>query len=93
MTKQVLKGRIEFTDETNKEFDRDFTATLDESVSSEYGNGTCLVIKFGKMQNGRIPENKYVDTRYAKGIVENFKGWVELYFKVNFLEHTLIFED
>lgn len=92
MDKQVLKGRIEFTDEENKKFDRHFTATLDKTSGFTYGNDTCVVIEFGAMQNGKVPESKLIDTRYDIDIVENFKGWVELYFKTNFLEHTLMLE-
>lgn len=93
MKKQVLKGRIEFCDEANKKFDRDFTATLDKSGAFEYGNGTCVVIEFGAMQNGIIPEEKLFDTRYEKGITKHFKEWLETYFANNYSANNLIWKD
>lgn len=93
MEQQILKGRIEFVDECNKKFDRDFTARLEKSKAFEYGNGSCVIIKFGAMLNGRTPESKYFDTRYEKGITKSFKEWVVKYFQNNYYEHTLIFDD
>lgn len=93
MEKQVLKGRIEFIDDDKKEYNREFTATLDKSCAFDYGNGTCVVIKFGAMQNGRTPESKLFDTRYEKGITKNFKNWLIGYFEREYCEHTLVFEN
>ena len=56
MKEIVLKGRLNFTEEYNKTFDRDFVASLQKSSAFEYGNGTCVVIEFGAFKDGRIPD-------------------------------------
>ncbi len=89
MKKQVLMGRIEFVDSCNKEFDCKFTARLEKSAAFEYGNGSCVIIEFGAMQNGRTPRSRYIDTRYAKGVISNFENWIREFFRENYMAHTL----
>ena len=89
-----VKGKIEFKDSYNKEYDRDFTATLGESGAFQYGNGTCVDIEWGKMANGRTAQNVYIDTRYDTTIKANekdFKKWLVNYFTDNYDSHILKF--
>jgi hypothetical protein len=87
-----VKGKIEFKDSYNKEYDREFTATLGESRAFQYGNGTYVEIEWGKMANGGSLQNTLLDTRYDITIKNNekdFKKWVENYFKENYDDHIL----
>ena len=46
-----------------------YTLTLEKSCMFEYGNGTCVALKVdGKFYT-------MFDTRYAVGIVGNFRDW------------------
>lgn len=89
----VLKGRIEFTEEENFEYNRDFTATLRESAAFEYGNKTAVDIEFGPMVNGRTPSPVLLDTRYDKTIKRNaddFRFWLRKYFRDNYADNIVI---
>lgn len=89
----VLKGRIEFTEEENFEYNRDFIATLRESAAFEYGNKTAVDIEFGPMVNGRIPSPVLLDTRYDKTIERNadgFRFWLRKYFRDNDADSIVI---
>lgn len=88
----TIKGKIEFCDDKNKKYDREFTATLQNSAAFEYGNKTSVYITFGTMANGEYAEPIFLDTRYDRTIKRNeveFKKWVQKYFKENYGEHTL----
>lgn len=88
----TIKGKIEFCDERNKKYDREFTATLQDSAAFEYGNKTSVYIKFGTMANGEHAEPILLDTRYDRTIKRNetdFKKWIKKYFKENFGKHIL----
>ena len=88
----TIKGKIEFADDENKRYDREFTAILHDSAAFSYGNHTAVDIISGAMANGIIPEPVYLDTRYDRTIKCNkadFKKWVQNYFKENYGKHTL----
>ncbi|MBQ6980025.1 MAG: hypothetical protein IJQ07_05210 [Clostridia bacterium] len=91
--KQIkIQGKIEFCKEENKQYNRKFKARLTESPAFAYGNRTAVVIEFGKMANGRTPDNKLLDTRYDTTIKKNekdFKLWITKWFKDNYQEHIL----
>ena len=92
MKQITINGRIEFCEEQSKKFDRDFTATLGESGAFQYGNGTAVIVEFGKMANGRSCEPKILDTRYAdiEQTKEGFEQFIRQWFKDEYLKHTLI---
>ncbi len=87
----VVRGKIIFKGE-GAIFNREFTATLQDSGASAYGNQTAVTIEFGVMANGEKPLGKLLDTRYDTTIRKNekdFKEWVRKWFKNNYLSHTL----
>lgn len=87
-----IKGKIEFIDEKNKQFNREFTATLTDSFAFQYGNQTAVKIEWGKLANGHSIPPKWIDTRYDTTIRRNrhdFKKWVQNYFKYNYVAHVL----
>lgn len=89
----IIKGRIEFCEEENKQYNRDFVATLQDSGAFHYGNHTAVTIEFGTMANGERAEGELLDTRYDTTIRKNesdFKKWVSNWFQENYYEHTLI---
>lgn len=88
----TIKGKIEFCNERNKAYDREFTATLKESPAFAYGNKTAVIIVWGTMANGITKEPELIDTRYDTTIrynAEDFKKWIQNYFKEYFSEHIL----
>ena len=92
MEQITIKGKIEFCEDKNKEYDREFTATLQDSGAFAYGNQTAVMVSWGVMANGMSPAPVYLDTRYDRTIKRNetdFKKWVQLYFKNNYGKHIL----
>ena len=90
-----VTGRIEFLQEENKRYNRTFVASLEKSCAFQYGNGTCVIIEFGRTADGHSPEGKYIDTRYDRTISDNeklFKKWLEGWFELNYCDHKLIFD-
>ena len=90
-----VTGKIEFLREENKCYNRTFVARLEKSGAFQYGNGTCVIIEFGKSEDGRSYQPKLIDTRYEQAIdgnEEHFKWWLENWFEYNYQEHRLIFE-
>lgn len=88
----TVKGKIEFCENKNKEYNREFTATLSKSAAFSYGNGTSVYIEFGTMANGKVPYPVLLDTRYDKTIKKNeadFKEWVRKYLTDNYDKHIL----
>lgn len=89
----ILKGRIEFTEEENFQYNRDFTATLRESAAFEYGNKTAVDIEFGPMANGKAPYPVFLDTRYdttIKRTADGFRLWLRKYFRNNYADNITI---
>ena len=89
-----LKGHLSFTDEANKEYNRDFIAYLTDSAAFSYGNKTCVIVQWGEMQNGATPQPELLDTRYdidLKRDGSNFKDWLTKWFKNNYESHTIKF--
>lgn len=89
----VLKGRIEFIEEENLDYNREFTATLRESAAFEYGNKTAVDIEFGPMANGRTLSPVLLDTRYDKTIkrdADGFRFWLRKYFRDNYANNIVI---
>ena len=92
MEEITIKGKIEFCEDANKEYNREFTAILKDSPAFEYGNKTAVYILWGTMANKLVPAPVYLDTRYDKTIKRNetdFKEWVRNYFKNNYSKHIL----
>lgn len=92
MEQITIKGKIEFCEDENKEYNREFTASLSESVAFSYGNGTSVYIEFGTMTNGKVPYPVLIDTRYDKTLKRNetgFKEWLRKYFADNYNKHIL----
>lgn len=92
MKQITIKGKIEFCEDKNKEYSREFTATLQDSAAFSYGNGTSIYIEFGTMVNGKAPYPVLLDTRYDRTIKRNesdFKIWIRKYFEENYNKHTL----
>ena len=90
-----VAGKIEFLREENKCYNRTFVARLEKSSAFQYGNGTCVIIEFGKSEDGRSYQPKLIDTRYEQAIdgnKEHFKWWLENWFEYNYQNHRLIFE-
>ena len=88
----TIKGKIEFCESYNKQYNREFTAILQDSAAFEYGNKTSVTISFEAMANGTTPQPIYIDTRYDRTIKRNetdFKEWVRTYFKEHFAKHVL----
>lgn len=88
----IIKGKIEFCEDTQKEYNREFKAILQDSPAFQYGNKTAVFIFWGKMANGRKPDYTLIDTRYDKTIKRNetdFKKWLQKYLKDNYQEHIL----
>ena len=88
-----VKGKIEFTDDYNKEFDREFTASLKEQDAAfNYGNGTFVIIEHGKTADGVKLPCTLIDTRYTaiEETHESFIQWITAYFKANYDDHALI---
>lgn len=87
-----IKGKIEFIDEQNKQYNRKFTATLTNAPAFSYGNRTAVEIEWGKLANGCTIHSEWIDTRYDTTIRRNerdFKKWVQNYFANNFNAHVL----
>lgn len=94
MKKITIKGKIDFCENENKEYSREFTAMLKDSVAFSYGNCTAVSILWGAMANGKVPNPIYLDTRYDQTIKRNetdFKKWVQKYFEENYEKHILVF--
>ncbi len=92
MKEITIKGKIEFCKDENKEYNREFTAILQDSGAFAYGNQTAVTILWGVMTNGMLPAPVYLDTRYDRTIKRNesdFKIWVRKYFEENYSKHTL----
>ena len=92
MEKITVKGRIEFRDRKLKGYNREFTATLQDSAAFAYGNKTSVYIEYGTMDNGERAEPTLIDTRYDRTIRSNeasFKEWIRVYIKEHFAPHTL----
>lgn len=90
-----VTGKIEFLREEYKRCNRTFVASLEKSCAFQYGNGTCVIIKFGKSEDGRSYQSKLIDTRYDRTISDNeekFKWWLENWFEYNYQEHKIIFD-
>lgn len=93
MKQITIKGKIEFCEDENKEYNREFTAILQDSGAFAYGNQTAVTVLWGEMANGRIPDYLLIDTRYDRTIKRNevdFKKWLQKYFKEHYSEHVLI---
>ena len=93
MEQITIKGKIEFCEDYQKEYSREFTATLSESAAFSYGNRTSVYIEFGTMGNGKAPYPVLLDTRYDRTIRRNeidFKKWVQRYFEENYSKHVLV---
>lgn len=87
MKQITIKGKIEFCKDENKEYNREFTAILQDSGAFAYGNQTVVTILWGVMANGMLPAPVCLDTRYDRTIKRNetgFKKWVQNYFKENY---------
>lgn len=70
------------------EYNATWSFELTESGAFSYGNGTCVIIR----ENGKVRE--VVDTRYEKGILQDFAAWCEDFTRSNFnpeLEPTFEF--
>ena len=67
----TIKGKIEYLQEEDKKYNREFEATLQESAAFAYGNQTAVFIFWGTMQNGKTPTPIWLDTRYDKTIKRN----------------------
>ncbi len=92
MEQITIKGKIEFCESKNKGYNREFTATLQDSGGFEYDNKTSVVIYFGKALNGEMYPPQLIDTRYDRTIKCNetdFKKWVQTYFEEHFSKHIL----
>ena len=93
MEQIIVKGKIEFCEKENKEYNREFTAMLQDSAAFEYGNKTSVVIVNGKMANGMtLAYPEIIDTRYDRTIKRNeadFRLWLKTYFKQHYSEHVL----
>ena len=92
MKDTIITGKIQFCEKEFKKFDRNFKATLTESGAFSYGNKTAVIIEWDKMENGRTPESKLIDTRYDTTIKRdgsNFKEWLKNYFSENYQKHKL----
>ena len=90
----IVKGKIEFCQEENKEYNREFEARLEDSATFAYGNQTSVSIYWEPAANGMKFEPKYIDTRYDVTIKRNetdFKKWLQKYFQNNYCEHILVF--
>lgn len=48
-----------------------YALTLEKSGSFSYGNGTCLSVTVNGEHYGAF------DTRYERGVVEDFRGWAQ----------------
>lgn len=89
----TIKGRIEFINKHFSVFDRYFTATLQDTPATKYGNKTAVVITYGPMESGVTPEPQLLDTRYDTTIRKdklNFKRWLEEYFDATLEKHRII---
>lgn len=94
-----VRGKIEFCEEENKEYDREFTAILTEVYMCTYGYKKCVKIKcvkifWGTMKDGTLPARVIIDTRYDEFIRKNetdFKKWVQSYLEKNYDKHVLTF--
>ena len=92
MEEIIIKGKIEFCEDENRKYNREFTAILQDSAAFAYGNQTAVHILSGEMANGMIPTPVHLDTRYDKTIKRNetdFKEWVRKYFAENYSKHIL----
>ena len=92
MEQITIKGKIEFCEDENKEYNGEFTVILRDSGAFAYGNQTAVIILWGVMANGMLPASVCLDTRYDRTIKRNetdFKKWVQLYFKDNHSKHIL----
>ena len=88
----TIKGKIEFCEDECKGYDREFSATLQDSGAFAYGNQTAVCIVWGKAANGIVPQPTYLDTRYDRTIKKNekdFKEWIRAYLSENFAKHVL----
>lgn len=93
MEKITVKGKIEFVEDCNKEYNREFEAILQDSGEFAYGNKTAVLILWGEMPNGMIFLPTLLDTRYDTTIRRNetdFKKWVRKYFEENYSKHILV---
>ena len=96
MKEITVKGKIEFKEEKNKQYDREFTAILKGSNAFEYGNKTCVMVVWGEMANGKTSMSKFIDTRYDTSIKKNYDSfvvWVKKWFAENYQEHELTIYD
>lgn len=92
MKEITIKGKIEFCEDENKQYNREFTATLMDSPLFSYGNGTAVFIDYSNMANGNRAYPVNLDTRYDKTIKHNetdFKIWLKEYFKSSLCKHIL----
>lgn len=88
----IIKGKIEFCDDSYKRYDREFTAILRDSPAFSYGNHTAVDIFWGISANGKKCLPTYLDTRYDCTIKCNetdFKKWLQKYFRETYCEHVL----
>lgn len=88
----TINGKIEFCNDEVKEWDSEFSAILSESAAFAYGNQTQVTIKRQLISNGKKLEDKFIDTRYDRTIKANrddFRKWVENFFKDHMCEHKL----
>lgn len=56
-----------------------YTLELHESGAFKYGNGTCVIMRL----EGNLPE--VYDTRYERGITQDFVGWCD-----EFMKHRIV---
>lgn len=91
MEQITIKGKIEFCEDENKGYNREFTAILQDSAAFSYGNQTAVYILWGVNADGMLCEPVYLDTRYDRTIKRNeidFKKWVQRYFEKNYSKHV-----
>lgn len=94
MEKITIKGKIEFCDEKNKDYDCEFTAILQDSAAFAYGNRTAVSIQWQPTVSGIQQEPVYLDTRYDRTIKRNeedFKKWLKIYFMTHYQKNILTF--
>lgn len=66
------------TFEKAPEYNAAWSLELTGSGAFKYGNGTCVVVK----REGKTEE--VLDTRYNKGILQDFSAWCDDYMRTKF---------